>query len=135
MLRAHRYPRRPARIAKVLTPWLRREYDGILPDHTEWIASRKCIRHGPECFGPVSACHYRGGSGCGMGERPHDKRTWPGCVAHHIGDQHQHGEKAAEEAWGISFDAECRWYWSQSQFGERVHGRYDDLPNTRNLKR
>jgi hypothetical protein len=78
--------------------------------HKMFIRQQRCILAGKhECKGPVQCCHYRMHGGAGLGMKPCDSRTWPGCFAAHH-EQHAIGEPEFARKYGLDLDALCRSY-------------------------
>lgn len=78
----------PARIPKVLAPYLRREDEGDCPQHRAWLRQQPCLVSGSSCSGPccagrMHAHHVRSAADSGIGKKPPDDRCVPLCAAHH----------------------------------------------------
>jgi len=65
-----------------------------------WLRRAPCLAGLTEggCQGPVQACHLRmsipGRPNPGLANKADDAFAWPGCVHHHIEDQHRSSEAA-----------------------------------------
>jgi hypothetical protein len=84
--------------------------------HKMFIRQQRCIlagKPGHECKGPVQCCHYRMHGGAGLGMKPCDSRTWPGCFAAHS-EQHAIGEPEFARKYGLDLPALCRSYAKRS---------------------
>ena len=80
--------------------------------HKQFIRMQRCVlwgRPGHECKGPVQCCHYRMATGGGMGLKPSDEFTFPGCFAAHH-EQHAIGEPEFARKYGLDLPALCRSY-------------------------
>lgn len=73
--------------------------------HLQWVRGFECVAaKSGACSGKVQACHVRTGAGAGMGQKPGDDMTYPGCAGHHA-EQHRIGEPAFERAHAINLRA------------------------------
>lgn len=84
--------------------------------HKVFIRSQRCILHGRpghECKVPIQCCHYRMHSGAGLGMKPCDSMTWPGCFTAHT-EQHAIGEPEFARKYGLDLRAICQDYASRS---------------------
>ena len=78
------------------------------PRHRKFVRSRVCIV--PGCLdGPIECCHVRAGLPAsvpsyargGIGKKPSDAFTFPGCQAHHA-ESHRIGEHTFAKKYGIN---------------------------------
>lgn len=88
---------------------LKQEAQWRSPRHLKHTRSLECClagRPGHVCEGGIEAMHKRNGTDCGMGVKPSDFWTGPGCSGTHR-RQHQIGEAAWEKENGIDFGMIC----------------------------
>lgn len=77
------------------------------PSHLAWVRGHECAALGltqVECCGRMEAAHVRTGTDGGTGKKPSDCFSIPLCTSHHL-IQHQLGESAFEERYGINMKA------------------------------
>lgn len=89
--------------------------------HLQFVRGHVCAiegKNGHECEGKIQACHYRTGTNGGMGMKPGDNKTWPGCAAAHA-LQHQVGEAIFQVRFGIQLEPICDALWDKSPAGKR----------------
>lgn len=86
------------------------------PSHLAWVRRHECCiagRNGHVCEGRIEAMHARNGTDGGMGVKPSDIWTIPGCSgAHH--EQHQIGEPAFERKYRLSLREIAALLWQKS---------------------
>lgn len=98
---------RPARIPRVVVQHKRRSNERVRPKHLAFVRSlRICVCCG--AVGEVDAMHVRAGTDGGMGIKPADRFTLPGCRRCHQ-RSHDKGELAFWAEIGIDpVDVSCR---------------------------
>ena len=107
--------RRPSRMG------LREESQIRCPGHLKFVRGFRCIlgdTPGHVCEGLIRACHIRTGTDGGMGVKPSDCWTYPGCDGAH-GLQHQIGEAEFERRFGLNLKAVAEGLWSLSPHGRK----------------
>lgn len=112
---------RPARIQKVMTTWRRKPNERRAATHLAFVRDIGiCIACGSERR--CQAMHVRNGTDGGVGVKPSDKYTLPGCPICHA-RQHKVGEVTFWGELGIDpLDAACR-LWTVSgdvEAGRRI---------------
>lgn len=86
------------------------------PSHLAFIRTCPCSiagKNGHVCGGVIEPMHYRGSKDGGMGMKPGDNFTIPGCSDAHR-EQHQIGERAFEAKYNISMLDICALFWALS---------------------
>ncbi len=89
--------------------------------HLTHIRGLECLLRGQQghvCTGEVRACHLRQGTDGGMGVKPSDCWTWPGCDGLHA-EQHQIGEAAFQDKYGLDLRDICAALWQRSDAGRK----------------
>ena len=97
-----------------------------LHDHAylAWLRRAPCLAGLIEggCQGPIQACHLRmsipGRPNPGLANKPDDAFAWPGCVHHHIDDQHRRSEAAFFQRLGVDPFELCRALYGAFKAGE-----------------
>jgi hypothetical protein len=85
--------------------------------YLRFIRSLECVlahKPGHECVGPIEAMHVRTGTDCGLGVKPSDYWTIPGCAIGAHKWQSDHGEPAFEKKWGIDMKQIAEAIWKRS---------------------
>lgn len=84
--------------------------------HLAWVRKLVCVcaEIDPSgCRGKVRACHLRNGTDGGIGMKPGDDWTWPGCDGHH-GEQHDDGEATFQKRYRLNLKQICETTWRRS---------------------
>lgn len=81
------------------------------PTHRAFVRKHECVV--PGCDNQdIQACHARddlpAGESGGMGQKPGDWWTWPGCSAHHA-EQHRIGERAFDAKYAVDIRTAAKW--------------------------
>lgn len=80
---------------------------GDFPQHRRHVRRHMCIVPGCENL-DIQCCHIRLGSHAGMGQKPPDYLTYPGCGSVHHEEQHAIGEAAFEKKYGVNLRQAAR---------------------------
>jgi len=89
-----------------------------------WLRRSPCLAGLIEggCEGPIQACHLRmsipGRPNPGLANKSDDRFAWPGCVHHHIEDQHRASEAAFFRRLGVDPFALCEALYAAFKEGE-----------------
>lgn len=105
--------RKPAKMGLRQAPQIRSA------SHLAWVRGHECSisgKAGHICFGKIQAMHARIGTDGGMGVKPGDNWTLPGCADAHQ-EQHAIGEQSFEAKYGISMRAIAEQLWLRSPHG------------------
>lgn len=96
------------------------------PGYRAWVRGFQCCIEGKadhECDGPIVFAHVRTGTDGGVGLKPSDFWGVPCCDSGHR-LQHQIGETAFENRFGVDLKAIAKWLWNHPR---NVHRRRYEL--------
>ena len=95
--------------------------------HLKWVRGHNCVcvEIDPTgCGGKIEAAHVRRGTDGGIGSKPGDNWTYPGCSNHHQ-EQHRVGEQTFELTYKLDLKAiaERLWRISPARVAYEAHKR------------